>query len=417
MTARPRAERRWVRILIIVLLGNLMAFLAGEVLVRVLGHTDADGNFWLGGTIQGPVRPQLSRLTSLVQELETREEESLVTYDADLGWNYRPGATSGNGLYHIDERGVRTAAQARPQRDGPIIALYGGSVTFCTGVLFEESWGYLLEALLEESGKEYRVINHGVGGYDMGQALLRWRSTHAELQPEIVIFGLSPENIFGNVSIIRAFHAPNTALPYSKPRFVLEGNELRVVNVPCLPPRDVLEVLRDPKSWDLLPMETFYTDFDHEEGVFWHHSRLLRVLIDRINRWGDLGNMNVYYNSGTEAFRVSVNIIQRFHDDVRAAGARFVMVHLPNQSQLDKALAGKPMPQTPLLAELSRRGMTVVDPTPELLELARRTGPAKLFGPDLHFSPQSNRAIAKLLARSLREMGAEAPSTPSIKSN
>jgi hypothetical protein len=246
--------------------------------------------------------------------------------------------------------------------------------------------------------------------------LLRWRSTHAELQPEIVIFGLSPENIIGNVSIIRAFHAPNTNLPYSKPRFVLEGNELSVVNVPCLPPREVLEVLRDAKSWDLLPMETFYTDFDHEEGV-WHHSRLLRVLIDKISRRGDLGNMNAHYSSGTEAFRVSVSIIQRFHDDVRAAGARFLMVHLPNQSQLEKALAGKPMPQAPLLAELSRRGMPIVDPTPELLELARRAGPAELFGPDLHFSPQSNRVIAELLARSLREMGPEDAWTPSIKSN
>jgi hypothetical protein len=388
--------RRRNSLLIILIVGNVLGLLTGELLVRALGNTDADGNFRVGGKIRGPEQPQLTRLTSLVEEFEARTNETLFVYDAELGWILRPGAVSENGLFGVDERGIRTGARAR--REGPIVALYGGSVTFCTGVSYDESWGGRLEELLAETGNEHRVVNLGVGAYDMGQAYLRWRSTHPELRPEIVIFGLSPENLIGNVSIIRAFHYPTTRLPFSKPRFVLEGDELGIVNVPCLPPRDVLAVLRDPRGWELLPLETFYVEGERERSL-WQHSRLLCLLLDKVGGRTAREQRRACYRSDSQAFQLAVRIVQRFHDEVLAAGSRFVIVHLPNESQFDEARSGRPMPQAALLAELARRGMTVVDPTPELVELAEREGPAVLFGLDQHFSPSSNRAIAEVLAQ------------------
>jgi hypothetical protein len=336
---------------------------------------------------------------SMIEKYETRPDEVMYAYDAELGWNWRPGATSEDGLYHIDERGIRTGAQATPPREGPIIALYGGSVTFCSEVPHEESWGYQLEQLLAEAGRGHQVLNLGVGGYDMGQAYLRWRSTHSELRPEVVVFGLSPQNIVGNASVIRAFVMPTTNLPFSKPRFVLEGDELGVVNLPSLPPRDALEVLRDPRGWELLPWELYFEG--ERETKFWQHSRLLCLLFCSGRGLGDYHRRTVY-REDSRAFQLAVRIIQRFHNEVQAAGARFVIVHLPDPDELDQARDGEPAPHvSALLAELERRGMVVVDPTPELLEPAEREGFAELFAPQQHFSPSGNRVIAEVLARNL----------------
>ena len=131
-------------------------------------------------------------------------------------------------------------------------------------------------------------MNLGVGGYDMGQAYLRWRSTHAELQPGIVVFGLSGDNVVGNVTVIRAFYSPSTKLPFSKPRFVLEGDGLGIENVPSLAPREVLEVLRNPQGWELLPLETLYVEGERERRP-WQHSRLLSLLFDRAGGVSPIG--------------------------------------------------------------------------------------------------------------------------------
>jgi hypothetical protein len=400
MTAKPAGKKRRNSILMVLLLGNLLGFVTGEVVVRALGDTDEDGNFWWGGTILGPRHPQVIRFTSLLDEFEARPDEAMYVYDAELGWNLRPGATSENGLYYIDERGIRTGAQATPPRKGPIIALYGGSVTFCSEVPHEESWGHQLEQLLAENGRVHQVMNLGVGGYDMGQAYLRWRSTHAELGPEIVVFGLYPGNIETNISIIRQFSWPNTKLPFSKPRYVLEGDELGVVNLPSLAPRDVLEVLRDPRGWALLPWEASYVEAERQTRL-WQYSRLLSLLFDDVSRRGLRERQRALYREDSQAFQIAVRIIQRFHDEVQAAGSLFMIVPLLSPRDLARMRDGEPIRGAAMLAELERRGMTLVDPTPELLGLAEREGFAELYEPYEHFSPSSNRVIAEVLARSL----------------
>ncbi len=395
MNVQSDLGRRHKFLLIALLLGSLLGLLAGEGLIRVLSNTDADGNLWLFGKILGPTQPRLGRLASLVEKLETEGEKALYVYDGALGWKFRPGATSEHGLYHIDERGIRTGARAAPRREDPIIALYGDSFTFCSDVRYEESWGYQFEELLADAGAGYQVLNLGVGGYGMGQAYLRWRSTHSELRPEIVVFGLYGENVYRNVNVIRAFYAPSTNFPFSKPRFVLEGDELGIVNVPCLPPREVLGALREPGGWEHLPMEHFYIE---GELRLWQQSRLLRLLGDRFPLSSPQRKRRAAcWKEDSEALRLAVRIVQRFHDEVQAAGSRFLIVHLLERGDLSRARAGRSLPHAALLAELDRRGITIVDPTRKLLELAELEGLSELFLP--HYTQSANRVIAEVLAR------------------
>jgi hypothetical protein len=106
----------------------------------------------LGDKILGPRQPELTRLTSLIEEYEARPDEVMYAYDAELGWIWRPGATSEHGRYHIDEREIRTGAGATPPRDGPIVALYGApSPSAPRSSTRNVGGGYQLERQLAEA--------------------------------------------------------------------------------------------------------------------------------------------------------------------------------------------------------------------------------------------------------------------------
>ena len=87
-------------------------------------------------------------------------------------------------------------------------------------------------------------MNFGVGGYGMGQAFLRWLHLGAQFQPDIVIFGLQPENLKRNVNVFRQMLVP-AGMPFSKPRFALIAQELTLLNAPTLPPEQLTAVFED----------------------------------------------------------------------------------------------------------------------------------------------------------------------------
>lgn len=147
-------------------------------------------------------------------------------------------------------------------------------------------------------------------------------------------------------------------------------------------------------------METFYVE-DTSAMSFWQHSRLLYLISDRFGGNPIGKRRDACFLEDSEAFQITVRIIQRFRDEVEASGSSFLIVHLPLRSDLALARSGRPMPQAALLAELDRRGITIADPTPELLELAEQQGLAELFQPKTHYGPTANRVVAEVLAPNL----------------
>ena len=54
-----------------------------------------------------------------------------------------------------------------------------------------------------------------------------------------------------------------SSIPFTKPRFVKVDGDLQVVNQPTVPPERLIEVLRDPGSWDLVDFEYHYDVADY----------------------------------------------------------------------------------------------------------------------------------------------------------
>jgi hypothetical protein len=267
-------------------------------------------------------------------------------------------------------------------------------------VPYEETFGFFAERMLEESGVPARVLNLGVGGYGMDQALLRFRRDGAALAPDVVVFGFQAENTHRNRNLVRPLYQPSTGLPFSKPRFVLEDGRLRVINVPPLPPGEIVETLRSFGDWDLAPYDEFYVPGDRAP-IWWRRSRLLAVAADLLgpNPWAP------DFDPEGASGRLALAIGGAFSEEVRALGARFVILHLPLRETVRSAASGRPPKYAALLAALHAR-YEVVDPLSRLVEAARDPGVGPLY--TLHFTAAGNRVVAGALVPHLEAAAGEA---------
>src|SRR5690606_25031931 len=85
---------------------------------------------------------------------------------------------------------LSTALHAQPAGDGrPVILAIGESTTAGWGVGPTESYPAQLQALLDENGHEYRVVNHGRSGSTTAMAL-SGLDRGMMLQPKIVLIAL-----------------------------------------------------------------------------------------------------------------------------------------------------------------------------------------------------------------------------------
>lgn len=385
----------------------IVGFFAAELAVRLLGTTDADGNFYFRGAHVGAVSPQVEWVRSKIDQYRDSDETRMI-YDPQTGWSPRPGLSSHAGMYKYNSLGIRSAPSEYSETPGPEvwrIALFGDSFTHGDDVPFDETWGYLLERRLKKSGINAEVINFGVSAYGMDQAYLRWRHLGKRFKPHIVLFGFQAENINRNVNILRGFYAFNTGIPFSKPRFRIDQNgRLAAVNLPTMPIDQVPEVMGNMENWKDVEYEWFYNPDDFRRR-FWHASKFISLIVDRINH----KTANVFstpqptYPPKSKAAQVTKQILTEFREDVRSQGGRFFIVHLPKKSDIARAMGGKPLVYEPLLAEIERT-FPVIDPFNALYDVAitRQKEIDTLFAKNKrHYSKRGNTVIAETIAESL----------------
>ncbi len=379
-----------------------------ELLLRVLSTTDADGNVWVVGKARvRPFRPPIEVARPKVERI-VNDPELYFRYDAKLGWTVRPSATGDEGRYATNAQGVRTDARQLPTapRAAPgtlRIATYGDSFTHSSDVPFEDSWGHVLETALDDAGLAAEVLNQGTPGYAMDQAYLRWREEGRPFSPDVVVFGFQSSNAKRNLNLLRVLYSPDTGLVFSKPRFVLEGDGLRLVNVPALPPDRILEVLADFESWELAPYEFFHRPENYVDSP-WYASRLLAFASSGLGTRFSQRRTDVdFFAEGSESREIVERLVARFEREATAAGSHFVILHIPTGKHIKRLRAGRPLVYQSLFDELVAR-YDVVDPGAALVRAAEEHGMDPLFAPDSsHFSGVANRAIGEVLAAALQE--------------
>ena len=364
-----------------------------EVIVRTTITTNADGqDFFFDEPIR-PYRISLHKSRDLLDSYIS-SSTSYIKYDPLLGWVQRSNSSSTNGLYRSNSDGIRSDREySRTPASGVIrIALFGDSYTHSSDVEFQHSWGNILQESLNERGWNVEVLNFGVGGYGMDQAYLRWLTQGKHFNPHIVIFGFRAPDALRNVNVLRSIYSPGTEVPFSKPRFVIDGEQLRIVNSPTIPLEELHDVLANFSEHEISRYEYFFDDSYHQH--WWQASKLLSVayhfLTPRESFRPSKRRMNESaYRLDGEIGQLAIAIVDSFAKDVEATGAKFMMVNLPARRDINRLFNGESFVYSDLLSKLDDKYVV------SRIENAVSRDELKHFSG--HYSPKGNRIAAKAM--------------------
>lgn len=363
------------------LAGGIAGLLLIEIVCRIAMEDEPNSPMSVFGRELLP-----RRIDDLRELVAYHPSDPYVEPDSRLGWTIVPGAwNESDVLYAADELGMRVLPEAKPRvraTRGPRIAAFGDSFTHCDEVPFEDCWTHLVASDL---GAE--VINGGVPGYGTDQAYLRYLETRASLTPEVVVLGLMIGDIVRNVNVFRVFLGTWTI--WTKPRFVLDGDGIALINQPTLAPEGVPDAIED--GHPLLAHDWWY-DPTHWQGGLLAQSVAFRYLRARTDPGPDRSGLMI---AGGEPLEVTARIVEAFAADVERDGGRFLCVILPSDPDL---LRIEPVRWQPLLTRLREADIEVVDPTVALRERSRAPG---LFRPGGHYARAGNEIVAASVLRAM----------------
>ena len=395
---KPSRPRRGVYRVVLFVFGIGFGLAVAEGAVRALTKKDPDGRLRIGDTVLAPLRSGGWEAASKAGAEAAAAEDSYMVADAELGWSLRPDARDPAGLYATNSLGVRSLPRVdapEPASGVSRVLAVGDSFTHCDEVPYTESWPHFLEA---ELGSAYEVLNGGVPGYGTDQAFLRWQKLQPQLHARIVLFGLLREDVLRNVNMFRVLEYARTNFPFSKPRFVLDGDKLRIVNSPVIPPAEIPRVLDAFAEHPLRPYEHWYLQPFYETLPL-DASRLFCYLRSRL-LWKKRAELQrAAYAPGSEAMRVTARVTARFALEAREAGATPIIVVIPSVKDL-AALRGGGTPAEALIAALRSEGVgEVVNIGPRMLEALGGAEPQSFYvAGDGHLNAAGNRATAHILA-------------------
>lgn len=378
-------------------LAILFTLLLLELALRLLGDTDADGRFTLLQITLETDELPLHELRGQVEGYIANKDIAIVIYDAQTGWTFRPDSVRQGGAFTINSAGFRGQRDFSelPPPDTLRIALFGDSFTAGDDVGDDEVWSALLEQELSEAGIRAEVLNFGVGAYGMGQAYLRWRHLGKRFNPDIVIFGLQPENLKRNVNVFRQLlHRSGPA--FSKPRFALIDDELQLLNSPTLPPEQLIDVFENFSDHPLAPYE-FHYQSRRRAARWWSASRLFSLVFEALRQADDEPGI---YAPGSEGGELGQAIIDDFALSAAAANAEFVVLHLPLQSHLIRYFSNMPRPRPvyDFLLEHSRESY-------HYIAFEERLAPAHIddshWSPTKHYGPSLHALLAEVVAEEI----------------
>ncbi len=332
--------------------------------------------------------------------VEERAPDTTGLFDPELGWTLRPGSSRRDeSVGALGARGPREYARAKP--DGTLRLLcFGDSFTFGAEVADAEAW----PAQMEAARPRLEAINFGVGGYGTDQALLRFRRLGRDLGADAILVGFLLENVGRNVNRYRPLYYPATGIPGAKPRFRLEGEDLVLLPQP-FPTREAFaRAVEDASVLSLL-----------SEGEHWSRGDLPGLL-----RFSSLARLAAAYRAYSlrqtrrllldergEPFRVTVALLEAFHREALACGAREAPVLVfPREEEMEALVGRNDRYWKGLLDALAARSIPFLDlsePLAAAYRAARDDPSAPAVYRAGHLSPLGNRIVAETLLGWVRE--------------
>ncbi|MGE0565654.1 MAG: SGNH/GDSL hydrolase family protein [Pseudolabrys sp.] len=296
-------------------------------------------------------------------------------YHPQLGWT-QASNLKGPGFNTLDH-GIRKNSKAEEKLDQGAILAVGDSFTAGSEVVDEDTWPAQLERLIGR-----RVINAGVGGYGVDQAVLNAERLLPELVPKLVLVGIYEDDI--DRSGYKIYNAP-------KPYFVKEDGKWvhRHSPVPARR-RPVQESIYKTILSRSLAASIFFNKVARD---WWYESKDAQ-----------------YVRSGANSTEVSCYMLGRLQERLKAAGIPGIVVvqyngrHYAIRRPVDPHVTGT-------IQCAKELGYAVVDEHPRIAAIREQSldevkklyvmHPNEAYG---HMSPAGNKLIAGMIAEKITQM-------------
>lgn len=309
-------------------------------------------------------------------------------YDSKLGWKL-----GNNGkippLYYSSPQGFRISkamynAKQKEVTSTDIITI-GDSFTHGDEVLHEQSWPYYLANLSNRS-----VINFGVGGYGMDQAILSY--FYSDIDCDTVILGLISGDLERTTNIVYGgLYLGGTK---TKPMFVFNSDDKHsIINQPCLYGDKLKDefikgegsiLFRHEKSFNPLIFRKQFFDFSYLYRLgkmFWLRSIIIKAPI---------------YNSLDQRYDYIYKILVKFNEIAKDKGDVPIVVFMGNMNSFDDRKRIK-LPWNRMENDLSKIGLLSIN-TADSIYPIYNNNPNKIINKNgVHYTAFSNKLIAEII--------------------
>ena len=375
------------------------------LVVAVLEAISALGIMVLG-RIDEPVRrtatiyaEQSARIHQVIDSAQT----AALVIDSVTGWTPRPGYRRAG--HEINSLGLRSRHEYDSAAAGRLrVAAFGDSFVYGNEVDHPHEWA----AVVESTYPGIDVMNYGVGGYGMDQALLRFRRSGMALRPRLVLIGFTTDDLSRTVNVYRRFRSSDE-YPLFKPRFLLGDDgalTLQPTPVPAIAAYQAL--LANPKGVRTLAANDAWYEPCIYQNPFYDWSatvRLASAVFVRARRRMVPG-YRLFEGGGFDttstAFRLQVRLFEEFARSVREGGATPVALFLPDRSSIQAARQGRPTLYARLKDAVQRQGLPVLDAADAFSAATAPT--ADWFAPGGHYSVEGNRIVGVWLGPQVQRL-------------
>jgi len=317
--------------------------------------------------------------------------------DPVLGYTNAKNAVSANRWWQSNNLGARSRSDVTRRVPAGRIRLLVFGESFAQGsrVPQEDVWS----EILARRRPDLEVMNFGVEGYSMGQALLRYERVRKQLDYNLML--VPDADLWRDINTSRDL-VNDWGLPYIMPRFVVTSEGLQLAASPYASRADFLQrnvPQIEPRLREhLRKYDRFYVPCMYEESGFLGRSILYRLGCRAYYSWFVLQRLRSgLMDPAGEAVRVTRAIVRKMRNEVEQQGGSFALVLLPDD-------VGFLRENRQLLSKWRGVAASVCGPDVaciNLLEDMKLAPKAKLDkGYDgTHYGPAANRLIAELVER------------------
>ena len=332
-----------------------------------------------------------------------REETGYTCFHPVLGWSIKKKGVSE--LYKANSQGIRgdREYELNPPPNKIRIAAFGNSFTHCDDVKNRDTW----QEYLNRSDKHVEVMNFGVGGYSPDQAFLRYQEDGAAFHSHIVLMCMAGVNVFRNVNVFKPFMWDITGVPLSKPRFIFKGDSLILLENPMRKLSDYKKLLVKPGEIlrQMGKNDHFYqTKYKEKSFDFLPSVRLFTILYYKLVSEKKATPIihEDYFNTESEAYRVTVAIFNQFAAEAKSNGALPIAVIFPHRGDFEQYKNDGTRVYAPFLKEWQAQDCRYIDLLDAFIKYDKDYTLREEIGWG-HYTPKANQLAARYILEYLNE--------------